>query len=38
MFSALLRKLIGSKNDRELKRIRSLVAEINQFEPELTEP
>ncbi len=36
MFSALLRKLIGSKNDRELKRIRSLVAEINQFEPELT--
>ena len=36
MFSALVRKLIGSKNDRELKRIGSLVAEINQFEPELT--
>src|SRR5581483_261507 len=36
MFSALLHKLIGSKNDRELKRLRSLVAEINAFEPELT--
>jgi preprotein translocase SecA subunit len=36
MFSTLLHKLIGSKNDRELKRIGSLVAEINQFEPELT--
>src|SRR5262245_34007678 len=34
MFSALLHKLIGSKNDRELKRIRSLVAEINQLEVE----
>lgn len=36
MFSALLRKLIGSKNDRELKRLRSVVAEVNQFESELT--
>ncbi len=35
MFSALLRKLIGSKNDRELKKIRLLVAEINQLEPEV---
>lgn len=35
MFSALLHKLIGSKNDRELKRIRSLVAEINQLEADL---
>jgi preprotein translocase SecA subunit len=36
MFSALLRKLIGSKNDRELKRLRSVVAEINQLEAELS--
>src|SRR5262245_53542974 len=36
MLSALLRKLIGSKNDRELKRIRPVVEEINQFEPEFT--
>jgi preprotein translocase SecA subunit len=36
MFSALLRKLVGSKNDRELKRLRSVVAEINRLEAELS--
>src|SRR5215510_6085698 len=37
MFNALLRKLIGSKNDRELKKIRPLIEEINRLEPELAE-
>lgn len=36
MFNALLRKLIGSKNDRELKKVRPLVEEINGLEPEFT--
>jgi preprotein translocase SecA subunit len=37
MVSALLRKLIGSKNDRELKKIRPFVEEINRLEPEFAE-
>ncbi len=37
MLGAWLRKLIGSKNDRELKKIRPLIEEINRFEPEFTE-
>jgi len=36
MFNTLLRKLIGSKNDRELKKIRPLIEEINGLEPEFT--
>jgi preprotein translocase SecA subunit len=36
MVSALLRKLIGSKNDRELKKIRPLIEEINRLEPEFS--
>ena len=32
MFSNLLRKIFGSKNDRELKRMGKLVTQINQFE------
>lgn len=36
MLSALMRRLIGSKNDRELKKIRPVVEEINQLEPEFT--
>jgi preprotein translocase subunit SecA len=35
MFSSLGRKLFGSKNDRELKRIDPIVAEINEHEAEM---
>src|SRR5215204_2514267 len=37
MLVAWLRKLIGSKNDRELKKIRPLIEEINRLEPEFAE-
>ena len=37
MLIAWLRKLIGSKNDRELKKIRPLIEEINRLEPEFAE-
>jgi len=33
MLTALVKKLIGSKNERELKRIRPVVARINDMEP-----
>ena len=36
MFTALLHKVFGSKNDRELKKLRPIVAEINSFEAELS--
>ncbi len=36
MLDNLLKKLIGSKNDRELKRLWSRVKAINDFEPALT--
>ncbi len=32
MFSSIARKLFGSKNDRELKRIDPIVGEINEHE------
>jgi preprotein translocase subunit SecA len=32
MFGEILRKIVGSKNDRELKRIRPMVDQINGFE------
>src|SRR5512145_3133925 len=32
MFSQLLTKIVGTQNDRELKRLRPRVAEINDFE------
>ncbi|MBM3224707.1 MAG: hypothetical protein FJZ47_13005, partial [Candidatus Tectomicrobia bacterium] len=32
MFGTLLRKVFGSKNDRELKRIQPLIDHINQRE------
>ena len=32
MFGDLLKKIVGSKNDRELKRIRPMVDQINGFE------
>ena len=36
MLTVWLRKLIGSKNDRELKKIRPIIEEINRLEPEFT--
>ncbi|MBU2055277.1 MAG: preprotein translocase subunit SecA [Proteobacteria bacterium] len=33
MFSAILRKFIGSKNERELKRLAPILVEINDLEP-----
>ncbi len=36
MFGTLLRKVFGSKNDRELKRIQPLIDQINQHESALT--
>lgn len=35
MFANILRKIFGSKNDRELKRMGKLVVQINQFEEEI---
>jgi len=35
MISTLIRKVIGSKNERELKRMWPVVAKINSFEPQL---
>ncbi len=35
MFSSLARKLFGSKNDRELKRIDPIVTAINELEPKM---
>ncbi len=36
MLTALLHKVFGSKNDRELKKLRPLVEEITRLEPEFT--
>jgi len=36
MVTALLRKIFGSQNDRDLKRLRPLIEEINRLEPEFT--
>ena len=35
VWKTLLRRIVGSKNDRELKRMRPLIEEINALEPEL---
>ncbi len=35
VWKTLLRRVVGSKNDRELKRMRPLIEEINALEPEL---
>ncbi|MEK6563713.1 MAG: preprotein translocase subunit SecA [Candidatus Omnitrophota bacterium] len=35
MFKFITRKLIGSQNDRELKRLRPIVEEINSLEPKI---
>ncbi len=36
MIGSLIRKVVGSKNERELKRIQPLVEKINQREPEMS--
>src|SRR5437762_13469990 len=36
MLDTLLAKVVGTQNDRELKRLRPIVAEVNAFEPALT--
>ncbi|MGB7575531.1 MAG: preprotein translocase subunit SecA, partial [Thermodesulfobacteriota bacterium] len=36
MIGSLIRKIVGSKNERELKRIQPLVDKINQREPEIS--
>ena len=33
MLDAILRKIVGTKNDRELKRLSLILDEVNQFEP-----
>jgi hypothetical protein len=35
MIGSLIKKIVGSKNERELKRIQPLVEKINQFEPNI---
>ncbi len=35
MITSLISKLVGTKNDRELKRVQPLVAKINSFEPQI---
>ena len=35
MFSAILRKIVGSKNDRELKRLGVILHDINELEPRM---
>ena len=35
MIGFIVKKFIGSKNDREVKRLRPLVVKINAFEAEL---
>jgi len=36
MFNEILKKIFGSKNDREMKRLSLILHEINQFEPSMT--
>ncbi|HYD41684.1 MAG TPA: DEAD/DEAH box helicase, partial [Anaeromyxobacter sp.] len=35
MFKTLVKKTFGTKNDREIKKLRSLVARVNEFEPRM---
>ncbi len=35
MFNYIMRKIVGTKNEREIKRIRPIVARINEFEPQM---
>ena len=36
MLDTLLAKVVGTQNDRELKRLRPIVAHVNAFEPAIT--
>ena len=36
MFSWVMQKIIGSQNEREIKRFRPVVEEINSLEPEIS--
>jgi len=36
MIGSLIKKIVGSKNERELKRIQPLIEKINQFEPNIS--
>ncbi len=36
MFNYILKKIVGTKNERELKRIGPMVTRINEFEPQIT--
>jgi len=36
MINTIFRKIVGTKNDRELKRIRPIVERVNSFEPEVS--
>ena len=36
MIGSLIKKIVGSKNERELRRIQPLVEKINQLEPEIS--
>jgi preprotein translocase subunit SecA len=35
MINSILKKVFGSKNEREIKRIQPLVEKINSYEPEM---
>ena len=35
MIGFIIKKIIGSKNDREVKRLRPMIAKINEFEAAL---
>jgi len=35
MFNAILTKIVGSKNERDLKKLAPLVQRINELEPEM---
>ncbi len=37
MISYIMKKIVGTQNEREIKKLRSVVARINEFEPELIE-
>src|SRR5207249_1095556 len=36
MIAPLLNRLFGSKNEREIKRLQPMVAQVNAFEPSIT--
>src|SRR5215467_14286687 len=36
MFNAIVRRILGTKHERDVKRMRPVVDEINAFEPSLT--